>query len=120
MPHKRNPDVLELLRAHARGIVGDRAALLDVLRDLPSGYHRDFQLVKPPLFRAHDRARAARALLPDLLAALELDAAALAAAADDPALRATERALERTRAGVPFRDAYRAESRAASDAGSGG
>ena len=45
MPHKRNPDVLELARAHCRQIVADRAALLDVLRDLPSGYHPDFQLL---------------------------------------------------------------------------
>jgi argininosuccinate lyase len=114
MPQKRNPDVLELLRAHARGVVSDRAALLDVLRDLPSGYHRDFQLIKPPLFRAHDRASDALALVPSLVAALELDADALQQAVADPALRATERALERVRAGVPFRDAYREESRASS------
>jgi argininosuccinate lyase len=110
MPQKRNPDVLELVRAHARQITSDRAALLDVLRGLPSGYHRDFQLLKPPLFRAHDRAQAVLALLPSLLDALEFDAEALARADADPALRATQRALERMRSGVPFRDAYRAES----------
>ena len=42
---------------------------------------------------------------------LELDAAALAAACADPQLRATERVLERAKAGVPFRDAYREASR---------
>jgi argininosuccinate lyase len=110
MPHKRNPDVLELLRAHARQITSDRAALLDVLRALPSGYHRDFQLLKPPLFRAHDRATAMLTLLPRLLNALEFDEAALRAACDDPKLRATERALEKAKSGVPFRDAYREES----------
>jgi len=49
-------------------------------------------------------------LLPSLLGALEFDTEVLLRADADPALRATERALERTRAGVPFRDAYRAES----------
>jgi argininosuccinate lyase len=110
MPHKRNPDAIELIRAHARQIVAERAALLDVLRDLPSGYHRDFQLLKPPLFRAHDRAVAMLALLPRLVDALEFDEATLRAACDDPKLRSTERALEKSKSGVPFRDAYREES----------
>lgn len=110
MPHKRNPDALELMRAHARGVVAGRAALLDVLRDLPSGYHRDFQLIKPPLFRAHDAATAMLALMPRLVDALEFDEEALRLACSDPKLGATARALEKVRAGVPFRDAYRDEA----------
>jgi argininosuccinate lyase len=110
MPHKRNPDAIELARAHARAIVAERAALLDLLRDLPSGYHRDFQLIKPPLFRAHDAATTMLALLPRLVEALEFDAAALAAACADPKLAATQRALDKVKAGVPFRDAYREEA----------
>lgn len=111
MPHKRNPDVVELLRAHARQTVADRAALLDVLRDLPSGYHRDFQLLKPPLFRAHDRLAAALPLGARLLDALEFDAQTLRTACADPALQSTARALERAARGEAFRDAYRDESR---------
>jgi len=102
--------VVELLRAHARATSADRAALLDVLRDLPSGYHRDFQLLKPPLFRAHDRMHAMLPMLARLLLSLEVDREALEAAAADPALRATERVLARAREGVPFRDAYREEA----------
>ena len=117
MPQKRNPDVVELLRAHARGVVADRAALLDVLRDLPSGYHRDFQLLKPPLFRAHDRTVAMLRILARLVADLQPDRAALSAAAADPDLAATARVLERVRAGEPFRDAYRAEARRGGDVG---
>ena len=111
MPQKRNPDVVELLRAHARALVADRAALLDGLRDLPSGYHRDYQLLKPPLFRAHDRATAMLRILARLLSGLLADEPALRAACDDPDLSATARVLERVRAGVPFRDAYRDEAR---------
>jgi len=111
MPQKRNPDVVELTRAHSRQVAADRAALLDVVRDLPSGYHRDFQLIKPPLFRAHDRVLAMLGLWARMLPGLELDEQALREAADDPALGATERALEATREGVPFREAYRRESR---------
>ncbi len=115
MPQKRNPDTIELLRAHCRQVGADRSALLDVVRDLPSGYHRDFQLVKPPLFRAHDRVRGSLSIAAKLLRGLELDAEALRAAGDDPELHATTRALERAAGGTPFRDAYRAESRARSD-----
>jgi argininosuccinate lyase len=111
MPQKRNPDLLELLRAHARQVVADRAALLDVVRDLPSGYHRDFQLLKGPLFSAHDRVQSMLPLVAKLLETLSFDEEALRKACSDPALRATERALEKVRAGVPFRDAYREESR---------
>jgi argininosuccinate lyase len=110
MPQKRNPDLLELMRAHARQVSADRAALAAVLRDLPSGYHRDFQLLKGPLFRAHDRMAAILPLASRALLALEWNKTALETACDDPALRATERAIDRVRRGVPFRDAYREES----------
>jgi argininosuccinate lyase len=106
MPHKRNPDAIELLRAHARQLVADRAALLDVLRDLPSGYHRDLQLLKPPLFRAHDRTQALLAISARLLDGLELDEPALHRACADPALQASARALALAAEGVPFRQAY--------------
>ena len=113
MPQKRNPDAVELTRARCRAIVAARAELLDLLRDLPSGYHRDFQLVKAPLFRAHDSMAAMLALWPRLLAGLQPDEPRLRAAASDPQLRATERVLTEVQSGTPFRDAYRAESRAA-------
>jgi len=111
MPQKRNPDLLELARAHCRQVVADRSALRDVLRDLPSGYHRDFQLLKPPLFRAHDRMAALLPLMARFLPGLEWNREALQRAACDPALQATARVLERARRGQPFRDAYREESR---------
>jgi argininosuccinate lyase len=110
MPQKRNPDLVELLRAESRAVLSDRAALLDTLRDLPSGYHRDFQLIKPPLFRAHDRLVAALPLTSRLVAGLVIDREELKRSAADPALQATSRALERAVAGETFRDAYRAES----------
>ena len=114
MPHKRNPDLLELFRAQCRQVVADRAALRDVVRDLPSGYHRDFQLVKPPLFGAHARMRGVLSLLARLLPELEWNTAELQAAADDPQLQKTRRALERAAAGEAFRDAYRDEASSSS------
>ena len=112
MPHKRNPDAIELTRAHCRMLISERAALLDLLRDQPSGYHRDFQLIKPPMFRAHDRAVVMLRLWARLLAGLRVDEAALAAASADESLESTRRALEQVQSGVAFRQAYRAESQA--------
>ena len=112
MPQKRNPDLIELVRAHARGVVSDRAALLDIVRDLPSGYHRDFQLIKGPLFRAHDRVTAMLPLCAKLIARVEFDAQGIAKVLSDPGLGATARTLEKVREGIPFREAYRQESRA--------
>jgi argininosuccinate lyase len=114
MPQKRNPDAVELTRARCRTLVAARAELLDLLRDLPSGYHRDFQLLKAPLFRAHDTALALLSLWTRLIPSLVPDQARLTTAAADPSLRATERVLTAVKAGTSFRDAYREESRASS------
>lgn len=111
MPHKRNPDLIELLRGHCRQVPADRDALRAVIAGLPSGYHRDFQLIKPPLFRAHDRIFACLGICARLLAGLEFDREALERAADDPSLQVTRRALEKASEGQSFRDAYREESR---------
>ena len=105
MPNKRNPDVVELLRALpavAEGSMSELAALLS----LPSGYHRDLQATKAPVLRAFERGLQGLALVPALVAQLELDAARMRAAID-PELHATDRAIELARTGVAFRDAYR-------------
>jgi argininosuccinate lyase len=115
MPQKRNPDLIELTRAQCRQVVADRAALVDVLRDLPSGYHRDFQLVKPPLFRAHDRIASLLSLWTRFLPGLAFDEASLREAASDEGLQATQRALEAVKSGAAFRDAYRTESAGATE-----
>jgi argininosuccinate lyase len=105
MPNKRNPDVVELLRALpavAEGAMSELSAVLS----LPSGYHRDLQATKGPVLRAFDRGLQGLALVPALIARLELDAARMRGAID-PELHATDRAIELARAGVAFRDAYR-------------
>jgi argininosuccinate lyase len=110
MPQKRNPDLIELLRAHSRQVVTERDQLRETLRDLPSGYHRDFQLLKGPLFRAHDRIVAMLPMVAKLVRGVEFDTKALRAACADPKLGATARVLDRAREGMAFRDAYREEA----------
>ncbi len=105
MPNKRNPDVVELLRALPAVVEGALAETQAVL-SLPSSYHRDLQATKAPVLRAFPRALQGLALIPALLDGVEFDAVALRAAIT-PDLFATDRALELVVAGLPFRDAYR-------------
>jgi argininosuccinate lyase len=52
MPHKKNPDVFELIRGHCNRIQALPNEILMMTTNLPSGYHRDFQLLKEHLFPA--------------------------------------------------------------------
>jgi argininosuccinate lyase len=105
MPQKRNPDVFELLRGRSAVALAALAEALALYAKLPSGYQRDLQLLKAPLFRGIDQA----------LQSLDIAAAALAALVFrperirlDPTLHAAEEAYALVlREGIPFRDAYR-------------
>jgi len=52
MPHKKNPDPLELLRAKTAVVFGDLVTMFTVVKAVPSGYTRDFQEIKPSLWQA--------------------------------------------------------------------
>jgi argininosuccinate lyase len=96
MPQKRNPDVFELMRG--------RSAVA-ITQKLNSGYHRDLQLIKPPLFRGIDSCQQTLHILPGALQGvrflpdnIRLDPAIHAAAAANALVSAE---------GIPFREAYR-------------
>jgi argininosuccinate lyase len=104
MPNKRNPDVVELLRAAAAPVHGAMAELHSLL-SLPSGYQRDLQYSKAPTLRAMRHGLDALAIVPGLLQGVQWRAGAMRAAIDT-GMYATDLAIERARAGVPFRLAY--------------
>lgn len=106
MPNKRNPDVVELMRAVHASVAAARIEVEQLL-SLPSGYHRDLQFSKGAIVHGFGRGLAALALLPDLLASIEWNEQRMQAALE-PGLYATDLAIELARAGMPFRDAYRA------------
>ena len=105
MPQKRNPDVFELVRG--RGAVA-HAALDEVLRiteKLGSGYHRDLQLLKFPLFRSIDSALETLDILAAALEAIRFRPQHIRL---DPAIHAAEQANRLVVSeGIPFREAYR-------------
>jgi argininosuccinate lyase len=104
MPNKRNPDVIELMRATYASAAAARTEIEQLL-SLPSGYHRDLQNSKGAIFHAFRHGLGALELLPGLLRGLQWNGERMRAAID-PSLYATDLALDLARQGVPFRDAY--------------
>ncbi|MBP9145704.1 MAG: argininosuccinate lyase [Thermoanaerobaculia bacterium] len=105
MPQKRNPDLFELVRGRGATSLGLLIEALAIPAKLPSGYHRDLQLLKAPLFKACDLARATTELLASTLPRLRF----LPAAGElPPELFAAEEANRLVvTEGIPFREAYR-------------
>ncbi|HPA01396.1 MAG TPA: argininosuccinate lyase [Chiayiivirga sp.] len=117
MPNKRNPDVIELMRATHASVAAARTEIEQLL-SLPSGYHRDLQASKGAIFHGFGRGLAALELLPALLGNLEWREDRLRAAIDS-GMYATDVAVEAAIAGVPFREAYKAAAAQTDAAGQG-
>ena len=107
MPHKRNPDGLELVRARAATVSGLAGAVKGIVRNLPSGYHRDLQETKRPYLQALDTVAGQLKVMRLTVDRLQVDEEALARALT-PELFATDGAFALVQGGMAFRDAYRA------------
>ena len=106
MPQKKNPDVAELSRGKTGRVYGHLFAMLTTLKGLPLTYNRDLQEDKEGLFDAIDTARGILSCLTPMMATATVRREAMAAAAADPSLMATDLAEWLVRQGVPFRDAH--------------
>jgi argininosuccinate lyase len=107
MPQKRNPDAAELIRAKTGRIAGAFQALLMTVKALPLAYSKDLQEDKEPVFDAFDQLDLVLPVMAGMVAALEVDRDAMAAAAGAQFSTATELAdwLVQER-GLPFREAH--------------
>ena len=105
MPQKRNPDVFELLRGRTATAHAGLFEALGIFAKLPSGYQRDLQLLKAPLFRGIDIALQSLDIMATALGAVRFRPERITL---DPAIRAAEEANALAVAeGIPFREAYR-------------
>ena len=105
MPQKRNPDVFELIRGRTATAQGCLMEALGLCAKLPSGYQRDLQLLKLPLFRGIDLALQTLDILPAALDAMRFRPERIRL---DPAIHAAEEANRLVVSeGIPFREAYR-------------
>jgi argininosuccinate lyase len=106
MPHKKNPDVFELVRGHTARLQALPGELSFLSNNLPSGYHRDMQLLKEVLLPALDRARDCLAISTYMLREIQVRRDIVQAPMYDY-LFSVEAVNELVLSGVPFRDAYR-------------
>ncbi|MFM7838363.1 MAG: lyase family protein, partial [Chitinophagaceae bacterium] len=105
MPHKKNPDVFELIRAHCNRIQALPNELSLLLTNLPSGYHRDVQLTKEILFPALTQLHACLQIAGLMLKELQVKDHLL----ENNTYRyiySVEAVNERVNQGIPFRQAY--------------
>lgn len=119
MPQKRNPDSLELIRGKSGRLVGNLVALLTTVKGLPTGYQRDLQEDKEPVFDTLDTLALVLPVMEGVIRTLGVDRDAMARALS-PDLLATDLAEYLVRKGVPFRTAHGVVGhvlRAASDKG---
>jgi argininosuccinate lyase len=105
MPQKRNPDVFELVRSSPATLTGALQEMLGLTAKLTSGYHRDLQRLKAPLFRSIDLALDVLAIMAHAVPRVRFNADRIKLT---PELFAAEQANELVvRQGLPFREAYR-------------
>jgi argininosuccinate lyase len=106
MPHKKNPDMFELIRGKCNRLQALPNELTLLTSNLPSGYHRDFQLLKEIIFPAIDELKNCLTMSDYMLQNIRINASIT----DNPLydyLFTVEDVNRKVLSGVPFRDAYR-------------
>jgi argininosuccinate lyase len=106
MPHKNNPDGFELVRSHANQLQFLPSEINSLLINLPTGYHRDLQLLKGSFMRGIERLIEILKITVSMTKVLEVNDQVI----DDPRydlLFTVEDVNKRVIEGVPFRDAYK-------------
>tara|TARA_R110002050_G_scaffold204522_3_gene340072 strand:- start:9031 stop:10311 length:1281 start_codon:yes stop_codon:yes gene_type:complete len=106
MPHKKNPDVFELVRGKCNKLQAVPNQLMMIINNLPSGYHRDLQLVKEVIVPAIQDLKACIEILTFSLKEIRVNETIL----EDPKydyLFSVDTLNELVLGGIPFRDAYK-------------
>ena len=106
MPHKKNPDVFELIRGKCNMLQATSQQIGSVMTNLPSGYFRDMQLIKEIILPALDMMDDVLRMTEYIAARIEVNPEAAAEEKYD-AMFSVERVNQLVQQGVPFRDAYK-------------
>ncbi|MBP8192315.1 MAG: argininosuccinate lyase [Chitinophagales bacterium] len=105
MPHKKNPDVWELIRAKCNKLQNLPAQINSILINLPSGYHRDLQIIKEDYLKSFEEIKSCLEMTHIMLQHIEVKADILE---DDKykLIFTVETVNQLVNEGMPFRDAY--------------
>jgi len=105
MPNKKNPDVLELIRAKYHIILGEEFKIKSLIANLMSGYNRDLQLTKEPLIKSLEITKDCLNIMCLVLSKIKINKNSCKKAMSEE-LFATEAAYKLVKKGIPFRNAY--------------
>ncbi len=106
MPHKKNPDVWEIMRGNCNRIMATENQISMLCSNMPHGYHREFQLLKDILFPALELMHKCLGMADYMLQHIKINGHILDAPIYDY-LFTVEEVNRRTLEGMPFRDAYK-------------
>lgn len=106
MPHKKNPDSLELIRGKTSRVIGDLFSIFSLLKGLPLTYNRDLQEDKEPLFHAVGTVKDALSIVKLCISDMSVNSGRMEKAVLDSFMPAVEMAEYLTLKGIPFRRAH--------------
>jgi len=106
MPHKKNPDVLEILRANYHRILSDHFQIKTLIGNLISGYNRDFQLTKEPIINVFKITKQSLKIMILVIENLKVKSGKCKKAMTKDLFSAQE-TYKLVKKGMPFRDAYK-------------
>jgi argininosuccinate lyase len=120
MPHKKNPDVLELIRGSVGKIHGDLSSVLILMKGLPLSYNRDMQLDKPPLFDAIETVKDILQIFVEMFSNIKVKDEIIAARLSDESLFSVDIEEYLIAKGLPYRQAHDVVGRLVRDCLDGG
>lgn len=106
MPQKRNPDVLELVRGNYHILLGEEIKIKSLISNLISGYNRDIQLTKEPVFNSSELAKKNIIIMTLVINNLIVNKKECDNLMNEE-LYATDKAYKLVKTGIPFREAYK-------------
>lgn len=106
MPQKKNPDILELIRARASKVSAHLFQTIEIIKNLPSGYNRDLQETKEPLIKGLNITNSCLEMCNLIASNLKVNKEKLVKALT-PEIFATDQTYELVKKGIPFREAYK-------------
>jgi len=106
MPHKKNPDILELIRGSVGKIQGDLSNMLILMKGLPFSYNRDLQLDKPPFFDSVDTAEGMLSIFIPLFGNIVINKEAVSSRINDEALFSVDIVEYLINKGLSYREAH--------------
>jgi argininosuccinate lyase len=106
MPHKKNPDVLEITRANYHKIIAFEFEVKNIISNLISGYNRDLQLTKKPMISGFEVTKATLDIMIKVLGQIKVNKSKCKDAMTKE-LCTVDKTYKLVKQGVPFRDAYK-------------